>query len=121
MQRTRRQDRLIVAARVAMRRHDEHRQTADTSAGSSKPTLARNAAMSPQPSDASRIMILIVAITVGALLVVIALWAAAAIGTRWALVAVVGVHLATTAVVFEVVAYVIFGRAVLPLPHRHRW
>jgi hypothetical protein len=69
------------------------------------------------PGDSSRLMVLVVVITAGALVVVGALLAAAAIGTPWALAAVVAVHLVTTAVVFVVVVYVIFGR--VPLPQRH--
>ena len=70
-----------------------------------------------RPSDSSRLMVLVVVITAGALVVVAALLAAAAIGTPWALAAVMGVHLVTTTAVFAVVAYVIFGR--VPLPQRH--
>jgi hypothetical protein len=70
--------------------------------------------------DSSRLIVLVVVITLAALVVVAALWAAAAIDTPWALAAVMAVHLTTTASVFVVVAYVIFGRAVLPHPHGHR-
>lgn len=82
------------------------------------PRSGSDGGRSERPSDdASRLMVLIVVITGGALIVVTALWAAAAIDTSWALAAVMAVHLATTTVVFAVVAYVIFGRA--PVPNGH--
>jgi hypothetical protein len=59
-------------------------------------------------------MVLVVVITAGALIVVAALLGAAAIGTSWALVGLMAVHLATTTVVFVVVVYVIFGHVRLP-------
>jgi hypothetical protein len=62
-------------------------------------------------------MVLIVVITVSALVVVAALWGAAAVGTWWALVIAMGVHLGTTVVVFATVAFVVTGHA--PLPRRH--
>ena len=68
----------------------------------------------PRPNDSSRLMVLVVVITTGALIVVAALLGAAAIGTPWALAALMAVHLATTTVVFVVVVYVLFGRLRLP-------
>jgi hypothetical protein len=59
-------------------------------------------------------MALIVVTAVSALVVVAALWGAAAIDTWWALVVAMGVHLVTTVIVFLTVAYVLTGHPHLP-------
>jgi hypothetical protein len=69
------------------------------------------------PDDAWRLMVLFLVFVVTPIVVVVALWAAVAIGTWWALVVLVGVHFTTTAVVFAVVSFVMSGH--MPrAPHR---
>jgi hypothetical protein len=54
-------------------------------------------------------MVLIAVFTAAPLVVVGALWGAAAIDTWWALAGAVGVHFLTTAVVFAAVAFLMSG------------
>jgi len=61
------------------------------------------------PDDAWRLMVLFLVFVITPLVVVLALWAGAAIDTWWALALVVAVHFATTAIVFAVVAFVLSG------------
>jgi polyferredoxin len=69
--------------------------------------------------DRYRILVLLAVLTVAPLVVVAALWAAAAIGTWWALCLAIAVHLLTTVVVFAVVWYVMSGRPPLPRGRFH--
>jgi hypothetical protein len=70
------------------------------------------------PSDDSwRLMVLLAVFVAAPLVVVLAVWAVAAIGTLWALVFALAVYLAMTVIVFAAVAFVLSGH--LPLSGRH--
>jgi hypothetical protein len=73
----------------------------------------------PGPSDDSwRLMVLLAVFVVAPLVVVLAVWAVAAIGTSWALVFALAVYLAMTVIVFAAVAFVLSDHVPLSGPHR---
>jgi hypothetical protein len=73
----------------------------------------------PGPSDDSwRLTVLLAVFVVAPLVVVLAVWAVAAIGTLWALVFALAVYLTMTVIVFAAVAFVLSDH--LPLSGRHR-
>jgi hypothetical protein len=70
------------------------------------------------PDDSWRLMVLLAVFVVSPLTVVGALWAVAAINTRWALIGALGVYVTTTLVVFATIAFVLSGH--LPQLGRRR-
>lgn len=69
--------------------------------------------------DSSRVMVLLAMFTIAPLVMVGALWGAAAIGTWWALVILMALHLTTTALIFEGVVFVMSGHGLVLRRHAH--
>lgn len=93
-----------------------------------RPGAARPAFAGPSPvrapdvasggsDDSWRVMVLLAMFTIAPLVMVGALWGAAAIGTWWALVILMALHLTTTALIFEGVIFVMSGHALLLRRH----
>ena len=116
---------MTAAAAYAAARARLHRPTPVPAATRARDKSSESAASSPRggdapgpPDDSWRLMVLLAVFVVSPLIVVGALWAAAAIDNWWALIGALGVYATTTLVVFATVAFVLSGH--LPLLGRRR-